>query len=114
MYDAPDGGTWALVWLGTLGAVVWAPIFEETLFRGALQRWLRVRLNWIVAVLVSSAVFGFIHPYSIDGLIGVAFGGICFGLIREWRQCLIAPIVMHFMHNGFISLQEIGFLTKLG
>ncbi len=114
MYDTPDGATWVLVWLGALSSIVWAPIFEETVFRGAFQRWLRVRLNWILAVLVSSAIFGLIHPYSLDGLIDVAFGGICFGLIREWRQCLIAPIVMHFMHNGFISLQEIGFLTKLG
>ncbi len=113
MYETAEGITWALLWMSTLGSVIWAPLLEETVFRGALQRWLRVRLSAVFSVLISAAIFGFIHPYSLDGLLIVAIAGLFFGIVREWRQCLIAPIVMHFIHNGFLAVRSLGFYYGL-
>lgn len=90
--------------LGLLSAVVWAPIVEETLFRGALYRFLRTRIGVVAAVLLSAAVFGAIHPYGGTGLVHVAVLGVLFACLREWRGSLIAPVVAHALHNGSIEL----------
>ena len=114
MFEVPDETTWVLMWLSTLGAVLWAPVVEEMFFRGALQRWLRVRLAWLPTVVIVSVVFGAYHPYTLSGLLTVGFAGVGMGMVREWRKCLIAPMVMHAIHNGMISVNEIGFLHALG
>ncbi len=114
MYDTPDSATWFTIWLGVLGAIVWAPIVEEITDRGALQGWFRAKLGPIPAIVLTAAVFGFTHQYTLDGLLIVSLGGLFFCAVREWRQCLIAPIVMHFMHNAMISFDEVMYLVKLG
>jgi hypothetical protein len=114
MFQVPDETTWVLMWVSTLGGVLWAPVVEEIFFRGALQRWLRVRLSWLPTVIIVSIVFGAYHPYTLSGLLSVGFAGVGMGMVREWRKCLIAPMVMHAIHNGMISLQELGFLHALG
>lgn len=106
-FQAPLTGSWIPVILGALGAVVFAPIVEEILFRGALYRYLRSRRGVVISVAISSLAFGFIHPYDLQGLIQVSVMGACLALMREWRGSLIAPIVAHALHNGHLTLFEI-------
>jgi len=106
-FQPPLSGSWIPVILGALGAVVFAPIVEEILFRGALYRYLRSKRGVVVSVIVSSLAFGFIHPYDLTGLIQVSVMGACLALMREWRGSLIAPIVAHMLHNGHLTLFEI-------
>lgn len=103
-FQPPLSGSWIPMVLGLLSAVVWAPIVEETLFRGALYRFLRTRIGVVAAVLLSAAVFGAIHPYGGTGLVHVAVLGVLFACLREWRGSLIAPVVAHALHNGSIEL----------
>lgn len=112
-YRRPLGHSWVLVWVSVVSAVVWAPIFEEFFFRGALFRALRQWGGPWLAVPVSAVVFGFGHPYDLHGLIMVSLAGVAFGLVREWRSSLIAPITMHVLYNGFINLQEVWFLAAV-
>jgi membrane protease YdiL (CAAX protease family) len=104
MFQPPPGGTWATLFLSLMGAVIWAPLVEETAFRGALFRYLRPRAWAVGTVLLTGAVFGFVHPYSSSGLVQIAILGVVLALVREWRGSLIVPMTLHFLHNGAISL----------
>lgn len=105
-----DGG--AIVWLKMFFvASVVAPIVEETMFRGILYRHLRdatARLRVAVSVLISGAVSSFIfaimHPqgiFAVPVLTALAFG---FCLAREWRGSIVAPVTMHAINNGVVTL----------
>jgi len=79
-----------------------APLFEETMFRGALFRDLRRRFGLILSAAIMAVVFAAIHPQGpamIPALGSLAFG---FALIREWRGSLIAPMTAHAVHNGIL------------
>ncbi len=81
-------------------ASVWAPIVEETIFRGALFRHLRSRVHFVVAAIVSALAFGFMHSYPIPLLLPVITIGFNFALMREWRGSTLASITAHAMHNA--------------
>lgn len=81
-------------------ATFWAPLVEESVFRGAFFRHLRSRVPMVVAALGSTAVFGLMHGYPIPLLLPVMTLGFNFALMREWRGSLIAPITAHLLHNG--------------
>lgn len=88
-----------LVLLFTL-AVVWAPIVEESIFRGAIFRQLRARMGLLLAAGISAVAFGTMHAYPLPLLLPVITLGFTFALTREWRGSLVAPMVGHFLHNA--------------
>lgn len=114
LYETPMSGSLILIVISAVSSCLWAPIVEETMFRGCLYRWCRVRLTWIPSTLLTAAVFGAIHPYSVGGMISVFSGGLVYGLLREWRQSLYAPIVAHALHNGTLQFFQIGYIVALG
>ncbi len=114
MFEAPAGNSWFAFMLMVMSLVVWAPLVEESIFRGALFRHLRGRMSLVWGVLVTAAAFGIIHPYTTAGLIEVAFMGIVFALLRHWRGSLIAPMVAHALHNGLVSAVSVGVVVMLG
>ncbi|HUF62994.1 MAG TPA: CPBP family intramembrane glutamic endopeptidase [Verrucomicrobiales bacterium] len=91
-------------------AAVFAPLFEELLFRGALFRGLRSRHRVLAAGLLTGFVFAVIHPQgllAVPMLMALGFG---FGLLREWRDSLIAPMTGHALHNAaLVTLMWIAF-----
>lgn len=95
------GGVFAMVCIYLL-ATVWAPIVEESIFRGAMFRHLRRRLPLVLAALGSCMVFAVLHGYIIAGLFMVGTLGFWFALMREWRGSLIAPATAHAIHNGVV------------
>lgn len=113
MFRPPGGSSWLAFTIGALGTVVWAPITEEIVFRGALYRMLRLHLPWIPSVLISAVIFGAMHGYDLPGLAGVATGGVIYGVLREYRGSLIASMTAHFLHNGTITLSTWMFLLAL-
>lgn len=94
-------------------ALMWIPInllltcvFEEMLFRGLLQRWLRERLAGRprlrpVPIAVSSLLFGLAHAGGGPLLIAAAtVAGIGYGLAYERTQRIEAAILAHFTLNA--------------
>jgi membrane protease YdiL (CAAX protease family) len=80
-------------------ACVFAPVLEETMFRGALFHYLRGRWSWLASAAMVSFVFAVIHP---QGWIAVpALGAIAVALaaLREWRGSIIASMVAHAFNN---------------
>lgn len=84
--------------------VVWAPLVEETFFRGALYAHLRTRWAVLPAALVCGLLFAALHPQGPAGIPVLAALGLNFCLMREWRGSLIAPIAAHALNNGFVTL----------
>ena len=80
---------------------VWAPLVEETMFRGALHGHLRRTAPILVSALISGFVFAAIHPQGLGGIPALTAMGINFALLREWRGSLIAPITAHAINNFF-------------
>jgi membrane protease YdiL (CAAX protease family) len=84
-------------------AAAWAPLVEETMFRGAFYHHLRRRLAWPLAALVVGVIFAAIHPQgwaAIPLLTAIAF---VFAALREWRGSIIAPTVAHAINNGVVT-----------
>lgn len=101
-------GGWVPIMLFLL-ATVWAPLVEETVFRGALYRHARSRLPVVVAAVLTAVVFGVAHGYEVLMLGPVIALGFNFAMMREWRGSLIAPVTAHFLHNATV----LGFLLAL-
>lgn len=95
-------------------ATVWAPLCEETVFRGALQRHLRSRLAGPLAALFTAIVFGFMHGYGPLAVFPLIALGSVFGALREWRGSLIASITAHALHNGTVLTMLLLVLSLLG
>lgn len=113
LFDVPAQGSWLLFILGIMSAVIWAPIVEETIFRGSLFRYLSGRMRMVWATVISAILFGLIHPYSPSGLIQVASMGLVFGFMRAWRDSIIAAVTAHALHNALVSSMSVVLLTML-
>ncbi len=92
-------GTPFEVTLESIDTVIWAPIFEELLFRGVLYLGLRQRYSPIVAALISAALFSLLHFYSIVGFFEVFWSGILYALAFEYSRSLLPAIGAHMLYN---------------
>ncbi len=85
-----------------LGIAVLAPLGEELVFRGYLQRVLGARYGTMRAVIVTSVLFAAIHlnPASLLALFAL---GVVFALLRVWTGSIWPAILAHAMQNGTSS-----------
>jgi membrane protease YdiL (CAAX protease family) len=96
-----DGGPWQLAGLYAL-ACVFAPVMEETMFRGALFHHLRQRWGWAASAFVVSFIFAILHPQgwvAVPALFSIA---VVLAALREWRGSLIAPMAAHACSNFLV------------
>lgn len=105
-----NGGAWVYVQC-FLVAAVFAPIIEETMFRGVLYRHLRevgMRLpRWVSVVFsafVCSFVFAVIHPQGVFGVPVLMTLALGFTITRELRGSLVGPMVAHGLNNALVTL----------
>lgn len=92
-------------------AVVWAPLVEESLFRGSFYHYLRGRLGIVGSVSLVSLVFAAIHPQGLAGIPFLATLAIVLGLTREWRDSIVASVTLHMVHNGLATVVLLVLLT---
>ncbi len=99
------------LFVGVLVAVGFAPIYEELLFRGMLQRALAGRLGRVSTMLATAAIFGVVHLVTLDSgldqwpihaaLVVVSIGWL--GFVLSWLADrdgrLGRAIVFHSTHN---------------
>ena len=72
---------------------------EELTFRGVLQQSLTRKMNPHVAILLSAALFSFIH-FQFYGFLPRMFLGILLGYMFYITNSLWTSILMHFLNNG--------------
>ncbi|NCC54984.1 MAG: CPBP family intramembrane metalloprotease [Erysipelotrichia bacterium] len=97
-------GKWRFITM----VVIFAPIFEELVFRGGIYRFIRVRKNFLFAAFISSFLFGFVHVMS-SLLIGqyndliylFLYAGLGFILAYayEYNKSIYACIILHMAYN---------------
>lgn len=106
-------GTLGIVVLASL-VVLWAPLVEELVMRGALYRHLRSRLHWLISAAVSAMLFGVLHQYDFLMLLPVISLGLVFAAVREWRGSIIGCITGHMLHNATVFGLVVAMLVGLG
>ena len=97
--DFPDRDStsfWSVV--KALRAILYAPIVEEILFRGLLQKQLLKKLSPFVGVLVSSVLF-FLWHSNISTRFTVLIIGLALGFIYYRTDKLIICIMVHSFYN---------------
>jgi len=99
VFGAGQGRVIAIVGLYLL-ASVWAPIVEETMFRGALFHYLRGRHSWLLAALLSGLIFAALHPQGWSAIPVLGAIGVIFAAIRQWRGSFLASAAAHALNNA--------------
>jgi membrane protease YdiL (CAAX protease family) len=96
-----NGGTGELVLIYFI-ACIWAPIFEETMFRGALFNHLRARHGWWISAGIVGLLFAAVHPQGWTVIPVLGGIGMVLCALREWRGSLIASMAAHALNNGTV------------
>ncbi len=114
LLDLAMSGNPLIIGLIFLLATLWAPVVEESIFRGSLYRHMRWRLSPLIAAILTATVFAIMHGYAVIQLFMVGLLGLVFALMREWRGSLIAPMTAHFTHNTVVMTFVIILFGQLG
>ncbi len=93
-----QGNRWHVLGLYALVSV-FAPVMEETMFRGALFHHLRRRWGWAISAPIVALIFAIIHPQGWVAVPVLGSIAIVLAALREWRGSLIAPMVAHACNN---------------
>jgi membrane protease YdiL (CAAX protease family) len=80
-------------------ASIFAPITEETLFRGALFGYLRGWHRWLVSAAIVSTIFAALHPQGWIAMPALFSIAIVFAAMREWRSSLLPSMAAHCLNN---------------
>jgi len=97
-------GSPAAVAVTLLGSVVFAPVFEELIFRGLLYGTLRARLTWPLAALGSALVFALAHGYGAAGFLSVFLSGVLWAWVYERTGSLLPSMAAHVVNNAAVAL----------
>jgi membrane protease YdiL (CAAX protease family) len=95
---------WALAAFA-LTAVVFAPLFEETMFRGVLLPVLGRHFGAVAGVLITALLFALAH-LSLGELVPLTVLGVGLGLLRWQSGRLGASVCLHALWNSltFVNL----------
>ena len=101
--DLAWGGP-AVVGVTLLGSIVFAPVFEELIFRGLLYGTLRTRLAWQLAAAGSGLVFALAHGYGVIGFLSVFLSGVLWAWVYERTGSLLPSILAHVANNAAVAV----------
>jgi hypothetical protein len=94
---------------GVIATVValplFAPFFEELLFRGSIYRNNEPMGQWF-AIIVSGAAFGLWHTNCVQTVYAMGMGIIACALYAKTRS-IIPSMIVHFVINSIAALQQL-------
>lgn len=85
----------------TVFVSILGPIIEEIFFRGFLYSAVRKRFGVLSGVLLSAALFSMLHA-NMAGFAPIMILGILMAFLYETTGSLVAPMVVHIIHNSII------------
>lgn len=106
--DALGGGGWLLI-----SAVLLAPLFEESIFRGYLCGVLRKSYGGLTAWIISAVVFGLVHAIP-SVILTATLSGLVLGYYYLRTRSLWMVIALHALNNltaCFLRLIDMGDVT---
>jgi hypothetical protein len=92
------------------GAIIIAPIFEETIFRGILYASLRRRFTFWIAGTMSSVAFALIHGYGFAGFLSTVSCGLLWAWAYERSRSLLPGMISHALSNLLVCLGVLALL----
>jgi len=98
------GNSGMQMFLFILSIAVITPIKEEILYRGLLYKFLEVKYNFWMGILIGSLIFGLGH---VDVPISAGIMGVVFILLYRFTKSLIPGMILHIVWNTFASLSFI-------
>ncbi len=90
--------------------IVFAPVFEEIVFRGLFFATLRRRFGFVVSALISAIVFAVAHGYGLMGFASVLWSGMLWAWVYERSGSVLPGILAHMLNNAVVCLAIILFL----
>ena len=87
------------VWFFLVGAVL-APLVEEIFFRGFLFQGFRQKYDWIIAALLSSAIFAAAH-LDLVALIPTFILGCLLAYVYHRSNSVWPGVILHVLVNAF-------------
>lgn len=81
-------------------------IIEELFFRGLVLDWFRTSMTTRGALVVSSVMFGMVHIYAPASVPYLVVAGLVLGGARIMSNGLVLPMILHFLHNLFVTLYQ--------
>jgi membrane protease YdiL (CAAX protease family) len=85
------------------------PITEELLFRGLVFRWLRQRMDFWAAALISAAIFGVAHVRP-DQILLTAILAVPMAWLYERSRSLAPAILMHQTYNSLGLMMQFAYV----
>lgn len=99
------------VFVKVIAAGIIVPILEELIFRGLIFNRIRNQYNALVAMFISSIMFGIYH-FNLTQGIYAAILGLCMVYVYNKVRTLVVPIMIHMSANiSVIILGEISTVT---
>lgn len=92
-FVSPQG--WKKIIPTVLALVVIAPVWEELLFRGLILRGLRLRYGVVVALIISSVLFGLSHYRLPTALLPATLAGVVMGLVALSTRSTWTSVALH-------------------
>lgn len=92
-------GSGLLLTVSLVEYVVFAPLFEELVFRGLLFATLRRKYGWATAGAISAGIFALAHGYGILGTVSVFWSGMLWAWAYEKTGSLLPGMAAHMLNN---------------
>ena len=94
----------AVLWLSTLFAAVFGPVAEEIFFRGFMYGAIRKTLGVFWGMVITAAVFSFLHAHIV-GFLPIMALGMLLAYLYEKTGSLVPSMAVHIFHNvGMVLL----------
>ena len=85
-----------------IGALLFAPVMEEIIYRGIFFQKLTITQNFRKALTISASFFAIMH-FRYD-VISLLIGGVLYVLLYLKTKQLIIPIISHFFYNSIVTI----------
>ena len=103
-------------WFTVPAAVIWAPIVEETIFRGVLRKFIK---NNTLFIILSATIFGLLHTVSESSIFDMLILGLPYSVLGGFLAYIYAKtenisnnMLVHCIHNAVVI--TIMMLTSAG
>ncbi|MDN4608413.1 CPBP family intramembrane glutamic endopeptidase [Sporosarcina highlanderae] len=86
--------------------IIFAPLFEEIIFRRVLFGGIYTKTNFWVAALISAFIFAVVHGELNHTLIYMV-PGIVFAFLYYHTKSILAPMIAHLLINSFAVIVQL-------
>lgn len=90
---------WGII-IAFISAAIISPIYEEIFYRGFLYKWIRMKSNVTISLLVSSTIFTIVHIPTYNTLPVNFLSGFIFAWTYEKTNSIVPAIIIHAAYNG--------------